>query len=243
MIAASPLESARFSIKAAKFHTDSSETAKLDVLEFLRQGYDFGSCRVSTGNVHLLQYLLKQGFFLTDTLVYYKKNVRKQEEVVPQLAVSCLGDEKLIANVVNLAKASFQDYPSHYSMDMRLNQERVAEVYPDWTARCCVDKNVASDVLAIVEDSVPTSFIVLKKHANFADVLLAAVHPANQGRGLLQNLLKSSIRWAIDAGLEEVHYSTQIQNIAAQKALIRQGFEMSHSFYTLHCWRDELRVQ
>ena len=234
MLIDSPLESQRFNIKAGKLKISTKNELKDDLIKAKEQGLNFLSCRIPTQDVFLFQALESQGFFLTDTLVYYKKSV--PDETLPQTWKSCLGNDTYIQQVISVADESFKNYPSHYSMDARLDQEAVQEVYRDWARRSCADKTVATDVLATFDKDNLVAFVSVKDQVSHGEVLLAAVHPGYQGQGILQKLLQSSLSWAQTQGHKDVFYSTQLQNIAAQKALVRQGWELSHSFYTLHCW-------
>lgn len=234
MLVDSPLESQRFNIKAGKIKVSSVKDIS-PVLSLAKdRGYQFLSCRIPTSEVLLFQELEKNGFFLTDTLLYYKRSTLRAEKHSDWK--SCLGNEDLTKQVCEVADKSFAGYPSHYAMDLRLNQSAASEVYKDWAHRSCLDRNMATDVLCKISESEVVSFVSLKSHKDYTDILLAAVHPNHQGKGLLQNLLAASVAWAANLGHSEVFYSTQIQNIAAQKALVRQGWEPSHSYYTLHCW-------
>lgn len=239
MLIDSPLESQRFNIKAGKIKISSGKDIAPVLALAKDRGYHFLSCRIPTAEVFLFQDLEKHGFFLTDTLLYYKRSTQGAEKQSDWK--SCLGNENLVKQVCEVADKSFAGYPSHYAMDLRLDQNAASEVYKDWAQRSCFDRNMATDVLCKIEENENqednvVAFVSLKSHKNFADVLLAAVHPNHQGKGLLQKLLTASVSWAANLGHPEVFYSTQIQNIAAQKALVRQGWELSHSYYTLHCW-------
>lgn len=235
MLIDSPLESQRFNIKAGKLKISTKNEIKADLIQAKEQGIEFLSCRVGTQDLFLFQALEAEGFFLTDTLVYYKKTV--PEEKLTQMWQSCLENDKHVRQIIEVAQEAFKGYPGHYAMDMRLDQNAAEEVYRDWARRSCVDKKVATDVLATFQaDGNLGAFVSVKDHMDHGEVLLAAVHPAYQGQGLLQKLLQASLAWAQSQGHKDMFYSTQLQNIAAQKALVRQGWELSHSFYTLHCW-------
>ncbi|MGZ3771516.1 MAG: GNAT family N-acetyltransferase [Bdellovibrio sp.] len=234
MLIDSPLESQRFNVKAGKIKVSSPKDVTPIVVDAKGQGYQFLSCRVPTTDVFLFQELEKNGFFLTDTLIYYKrstKDLKNESEWRSGIHEPNFADE-----ISSVAEKAFEGYPSHYAMDLKLNQQAVGEIYKDWAKRSCLDRSMATDVLAKFEENKIISFVSLKSHKDYADVMLAAVHPKHQGKGLLQELLSASVNWAAKMGHKEIFYSTQIQNIAAQKSLVRQKWEPSHSFYTLHCW-------
>nr|BFD59368.1 hypothetical protein CKG001_14750 [Bdellovibrio sp. CKG001] len=238
MIIDSPLETQRFNIKAGKIIIDHINEIERSLRTARAEGYDLLTCRVSTKDLFLLQALEREGFFLTDTLLYYRTDISSGDSAADDWA-SPIRDEKSIQQVREVVSLAFKGYPSHYSMDKNLNPERCEEIYEDWALRSCRDRTVATEVLGRFEDGKLVAFLSVKDHMSHGEVLLAAVHPLYQGQGLLQKLLSASVSWARQQGHHEIFYSTQIQNIAAQKALIRKGWEISHSFYTLHCWINQ----
>lgn len=235
MLFESPLESIRFEVKAGKLDVKDAHSLKEDLEQAKSEGYEFLSCRVPSNNLHLIQDLEVQGFFTADVLLYYKKKVNS--EIRPEETLrSCLDTQNHKDAVVNVATAAFHNYPSHYFMDRRLPQEKVAQIYPDWAARCCQDPGAADEILGYFVGESLAGFVALKTVQNHVDIRLAAVHPEYQGRGILKHLLQGAEGWAANQNKAEVFYSTQLDNIPPQKVLVRQGWEPSHSFHTLHFW-------
>lgn len=235
MLYESPLESSRFGIKAGRIDVQDSSKIKEILGEAQKGEFKFLSCRIPSGNIHLIQDLEKEGFFTADVLLYYKRKVNPLNESEETLE-SCLAHDKDKESVIELATKAFHNYPSHYFVDRHFSKDVVNQIYPDWAKRCCDDRSTADEVLGYFYDGVLAGFVALKKNALQADIRLAAVHPDYQGRGILKYLLQGAEKWASLQQLGEVSYSTQLENIPPQKVLVRQGWELSHSFHTLHFW-------
>lgn len=198
--------------------------------------YEFLSCRIRCDQLPLAQALEAQGFYLTDTLIYYKKEAPVPYEMPINEWRMVSEDPRLIPEIVEVAEKAFKNYPSHFRFDPRLDVEATDAVYPDWARKCCENREVANEVLAYVLDGVVAGTIALKIKGDEADVLLAAVHPDHQNKGILRRLLRAAGNWSNQRECARVIYSTQLLNMAPQKALIREGWEICRAYYTFHSW-------
>ena len=70
------------------------------------------------------------------------------------------------------------------------------------------------------------------------EIVLNAVHPAAQGKGVYTALVRAALLLAKDAGARRMIVSTQINNYAVQRVWTRLGFFHSSSLYTFHKWYD-----
>ncbi|WII71846.1 GNAT family N-acetyltransferase [Bdellovibrio sp. 22V] len=237
----SPLESERFGIRAGKLTVQSTK----DIPEALSKAKDlnlnFISARVETQNISLVQELEFAGFFLTDTLVYYRKKITEnsvfnlsKKDYVVRLATE--SDYEQISKVSSLA---FKGYIGHYHADPRLSKEKADEVYVDWVKRSCHEKFLADAIYVTEENGQITSFATMKKEGSTAEGVLFGVHPEHQGKGIYRELIVASMIWAQKNACDEIKYSTQINNVAVQKVWTREGCEIHNSYYTFHYWADK----
>ena len=67
---------------------------------------------------------------------------------------------------------------------------------------------------------------------------LYAVAPAFRRRGVYRDLVSASLLWGRNMGFTVMDYSTQLTNVAAQRAVTQLGFVPERSFYTFHLWLD-----
>ena len=238
-ITLSQLDSDRFGIRVARSHITSENLA--DVLEACRdENVSLLIARCATSDLRTVQVAEEHGFFLTDTLLYYRCDLHKLP--MPALKKEChvrpllAGDAEQVQRV---AAQAFQGYMGHYHADPRLDRRKCDEAYRSWAERSCVPGSTADKVLVAEYSGQVAGFGTLRKNSP-AEVegLLFGVAPEYQGRGICGALMISSLQWSLSQGSERMIISTQVTNVSMQKVWCRVGFEPSHSFYTFHRWFD-----
>ncbi|SEO21197.1 Ribosomal protein S18 acetylase RimI [Duganella sp. CF517] len=196
--------------------------------------------RCPTTELALAQRLEQAGCFLTDTLVYYRKQaVDAGAAPLPDGYSTRLATPADADAVERLAGATFAGYLGHYHTDARLRAADADLVYSSWAASSCRSPAVADAVVLIEHAGGIVAFATLKTLADdrFEGVLFG-VHPAHQGKRLYQALMRLAQQWGGARALATMVVSTQVTNVAVQKVWCRQGFEPSDSFYTFHKWFD-----
>ena len=110
--------------------------------------------------------------------------------------------------------------------------------YADWAWRSCTEPGVAAGVLLAEWDGTIAAFATMDLHQadRTGEGVLFAVAPPFQGLGIYTALIREAMQWCIRHGCTHMEVSTQITNLAVQKAWVRLGFEPSASWYTLHKW-------
>lgn len=196
--------------------------------------------RCSVAQLELLQNLLRAGFELMDTLVYYVHDLARipqritREDVHVRSIVP--GEEN---QVKALAADIFRGYQGHYQADKKLNPFQCEQIYQSWAYRACMFRDVADEVLVADVDGCLQGFITLKMNSSTeAEGGLFGVSTPVRGSGIAPALMCRALDWCRAKDLEKMVISTQIHNIASQKVWVRVGFEPSHAFYTLHKWYD-----
>jgi ribosomal protein S18 acetylase RimI-like enzyme len=134
--------------------------------------------------------------------------------------------------VGSVAREAFENYPNHYLANQRLEPSAVTQGYGEWAERC-VDDPFTMVLVAIVDDSIG-GFIATKVDNQSAEVVLNAVHPRFEGRGIYQNLLQHTCRLVLEAGGHSISISTQISNQRVINIWIRSGFVLQETFNTFH---------
>jgi len=178
------------------------------------------------------------GFFLTDTLVYF----RKKHVNYPAFNLSSGYSWRLAtpadADAVEyLAKQTFVGYSGHYHADQKLDIKDCDLVYSSWATNSCKDKSLADAVILIFKEAELAAFATLKKVEEYmCEGVLFGVGPKHQGKGLYDALMNLAQQWAIEAHYSQMIVSTQITNLAVQKVWCRHGFEPFKSYYTFHKW-------
>jgi GNAT superfamily N-acetyltransferase len=240
MIYLSELDRQRFGHRTAKVDFDAGEDVAATLRECTEQQVQLLIARCSTERLDKVQEMERHGFFLTDTLVYWRKDrINAHSEALPGgFAVRSAVPEDA-PELERIAARVFHHYPGHYHADPRLDKARCDEVYSSWAANACRDRDLSSEMILITSHRTGeiAGFAALKRcNDHEFDGTLYGVAPAFQGQGLFRQLLQRSQQWGLDHGFTRMLYSTQITNVIAQKSLARQGFEPLRSLYTLHKW-------
>ncbi len=239
-VALSAIDEERFGIRAARATGVTQDTLPV-LLDFCRTNeVRFLIARCTASELAAAQAMETHGFFLTDTLVYYARNLVKSPipadtGEVPVRAIRP-GEEE---QVKSIAAASFQGYFGHYHADPRLDRAKCDETYTSWAVRSCVSQDVADEVLVADDNDTLLGFATLRLNSpEEGEGVLFGVAPAAQGRGIYRSFMVRSMQWFLAQGCTRQVVSTQITNIAVQKVWTRVGFELSHAYYTFHKWFD-----
>jgi len=236
----SPLDTQRFGVRTARARVTTVEEVP-EVLDFCaREGVQFLIARCRADDLRIAHQLEQAGGRLMDTLVYYRRDLRKApvpEEKPPVLIRPARPeDEEAIRHV---ATEAFRGYRGHYHADPRLDPAKADEAYVDWAVRSCRGELADEVLVAVGDNGMLLSFATLRLNSQEeGEGVLFAVHPEAQGRGIYRALILEGMRWCMQQKVASMVVSTQITNIAVQKVWVRAGFEPSHAYYTFHVWFD-----
>lgn len=234
----SKIDQFRFGVVTAKLNIEAGgEIAELFASASKNQ-VELMIIRVLADNLTVVQELENEGAFLTDTLVYYKKNEMQQcSENLPQGYVSRVATPTDASRLEVVALATFAGYFGHYHSDSHLNKRDCDLVYSSWAAASCTSKNVADAVLLIEKNDVIAAFATIKTTSDGEiEGVLFGVAPEHRGKGLHSSLMTISQNWGVKNKYKSMITSTQLINTAVQKNWCRLGFEPVKSYYTFHKW-------
>lgn len=233
------LESSRFGRTIAHVSDFGSDLGEIDVLA--RQSrIELIFARVEVSNVSLVQHLEAIGFRLMDTLVWYSVEVEKAV-VVPQTSELQVRTSRVedIESIGRIAASAFRNYSGHYHSDQRLDRLAADAAYVDWAERTVTEAHPVNPVLVSCFESQPVGFLSMRGVGSAtAEIVLNAVMPAFQGRGVYSQLVSHAIGLAAMRGSLRVAVSTQIDNYGVQRVWSRHGLVHEKSLYTLHKWID-----
>ncbi len=242
MIALSAIDEGRFGVRTAKV-TGLTEACLPEALRFCeRESVRFLIARCPAADLPLVHRLERNGFQLMDTLVYYRHKNLGDTPVVADpdgIAVRPVepGEETLVRSI---AQQSFQGYTGHYHADPRLNPKDCDEAYRDWAVRSCeLREEGRSEVLVAASSEGLLGFATLRMDApDEGEGVLFCVAPAAQGQGIYRLFMIRGMEWSRAHGARTMIVSTQVTNLAVQKAWVRLGFEPCGFSYTFHRWFD-----
>jgi GNAT superfamily N-acetyltransferase len=235
----SAIDEERFGIRSARAVGVTAENLST-VLEFCkREGVKFLIARCPVADLRAAQAMEGEGFFLTDTLVYFSRDLNNVPEENDRGVLVRPMKENEVDQVKTVAAEAFGGYYGHYHADSRLPKEKSDEAYVSWAVRSCSSPGVADVVLVAEIDDVIMGLATLRlNHEGSGEGILFCVSPQAQRKGIYRAFIVSGMRACAGAGATRMLVSTQIQNTAVQKVWAREGFEPSHAYHTFHKWFD-----
>jgi len=234
----SEIDRQRFGVNIAKLNV--SQTGELGDIDAWCQAQHVAMLiiRCPSERTDIVQQLEREGAQLMDTLVYYRKpGVVRVHANVPcgyEIRSATVNDA---TDLEQLAVRAFSGASGHYHADSRLAKADCDMVYGSWAANSCASKDVADEVILATFGGAIAGFLTLKcRPDDTVEIVLNAVDPRHQGRGLYQALVSLAQNWTAEQGRSNLIVSTQLTNLGPQKVWCRQSFEPFSSFYTLHKW-------
>ena len=235
------LETARFGIVAARVRDAGATPEEIGAAARV-MGVQMATARVDVGHLPRVHALEAAGYRLMDTLVYYGRSL----DALPSRVTLPAGTELRLASpddvaaVGMVARAAFADYTGHYHADPRLGNDAADAAYVEWAETSTARASAETPVLLVEGGEHVAGFLTLRRNdAEEVEIVLNAVHPQSQGRGLYAALVTEALRLAGDMGAARVTVSTQINNYAVQRVWAGLGFTHNRSLYTFHKWFDD----
>jgi ribosomal protein S18 acetylase RimI-like enzyme len=171
-----------------------------------------------------------------DTLVYWSAPTAVVRANVPIPAWMSLASTPVgRGDVEAMVRATFADYPTHYSASALFDARRVLSGYVDWAGRLASDS--PENCVTVLGDhdelmALATTQVVDDSHS--LEVLLAGTAPAHRGQGVYRRLCAGVAARAAQLGCRDVVISTQASNIAVQRAWTSLGLRPFAAFTTVH---------
>ncbi|XOV86711.1 MAG: hypothetical protein ACFHX7_17285 [Pseudomonadota bacterium] len=166
---------------------------------------------------------------LADTLIEYECPLEKLNpaplrnatfDFVPIRDVPTPEREALVSKI-------FVDYTNHYMSNPLLHPDDVLAGYQEW--------GMSFDMGWVLYDRKrPVAFANCSvKHGAFDGTLFGVIEEY-AGRGIYGDLVSYTQARAIEMGHDMMTISTQVQNLAVQKAWVRRGFSIARAVNTFH---------
>jgi ribosomal protein S18 acetylase RimI-like enzyme len=229
------LEVSRFGITAARL---TDPVASLDQVNEAarRHRVQMITARVDSSDLRRVQALEEDGYRLMDTLVYYERGLADLREPTPSPAGELIrrATPQDAAAVADVAHEAFKGYYGHYHADPRLSPEAADAAYTEWAELSIARTGEGTPALVVEHSGRLVAFLTTR--LDVSEIVLNAVRPEAQGGGIYGRLIDRSLLILRDAGCGRAVVSTQINNIAVQRAWCNRGFRLARSLYTLHKW-------
>lgn len=233
----SPLEEARFGYRTARAKGVTSKNLPL-ILNFCRNNrIQFLIARCHVNDIQAAQAMEKEGFFLTDTLVYYRRNLLQPIPLPMSASEIRPLQNGEVADVSRVAGEAFRNYFDHYHADPYLNKGKCDEVYISWAVNSSRNQDDDHELLVAVNGGIICAFSAMRLNSPLeAEGVLCGVAPQARRQKIYTDLIIESMNWSLGKQRSEMIISTQINNIVVQKVWILLGFEIHKAYYTFHRW-------
>jgi len=239
-ISNSQIESDRFGMTVARLNVSTRHDASdQQVVEICQNSEsDLLILRYPTSRVRLAQKLAeikRLVVYQADTLVYFAKDIASSNTKVEpshdwQFRAAQSSDN---ADLVQLSKIIFEEYPSHYRANELLSSDAIRDGYAQW-AQVGLQDSKKLTVLVESRGAKVVGFALISFDEDTAEIELNGIHPDAQGRGAYGSLLSWLNNQLATCGVKKLYISTQIQNERVIRAWIRSGFNLEFSLNTFH---------
>lgn len=242
----SEIESRRFGLRVFRGqyeHFDISDVAKV----VKDGGFDLVIVRYPTSTIYEHYKLLQLPHCKTihaDSLVYYSAPLQK-------IDIKPLRNElefdvvtpKSAKHLDSMVKTVFSDYQNHYYSNPCLNRSDIIEGYLEWAMSYA--ENAEIGVTWLIKDKTSgreVAFLACSYDLgeSVSELKLGGVMPDSEGRGIYSDFVRHAQLYFKKMGVERLLTSTQLQNIAVQRAWQTHGFRFDKSYETYHIVNEEL---
>ena len=196
--------------------------------------------RLPAGLVAPIHELIGSGFvpIHADTLVYHARQLDKPivDKCPDSTLTAGLANLTDRARIVEIARAAFRSYRSHYHANPLLDSDAITEGYAEWAASFLNSQSPDHETWVVRTDSEVIGFATcaISGKDKSAEIILNAIDPTHAGRGVYGYLLSQMLLSYKTRGLTSVRISTQVWNYAVQRAWARAGFVITHAYDTYH---------
>jgi 3-hydroxybutyryl-CoA dehydratase len=231
----SRVESDRFQLSVHRFKYDEVDR---DALREIRAAKpDIAIVRIPSEKVDQVARLELYGVapLVTDTLVYYGRDLSESDlgEIRNRDLEFRLGSDKDRDRLSHLIGEIFAGYRNHYAGNPILPGSEILDGFVEWgLSYLQEDEDYICWVL--YDGERPVAFANCKRYDDCLEGVLFGVSSEYSGRGIYGDLMTFTQRDAIRRDCTRMIVSTQIQNLAVQKAWVRRGFRLYESWNTVH---------
>lgn len=230
----SEVESKRFGLRVLRESVDHIDAAGL-AASLDREQADVLFLRLPSANQAELSRLERTGipYLVADTLVYYHCDLADPPSDLRNPGLSLRqatpADREELATMV---ETIFPDYTNHYSANPLLSGDDILAGYVEW-AESYIEAP-GRKVFFAMRDATCVGFATCSYDGDECEGVLYGVMPEAAGQGVYTDIIRLTKANFRDDGFKRMRVSTQIQNVAVQKAWTREGFTIGTSYATVH---------
>lgn len=237
----SEVDTARFGFRMARGRLEADEDVSDRLIrEIHEHRYDIEILRVPAGALQTLRGATQRGMMPihADTLVYYEASLsgsisRPHDNAGIRYELATAKD---VQGVARVAAEGFAQYRNHYHANTLLEPNAILEGYVQWATSNLVRQGEGQVTYVARSGEQTLGFIAcrLSRETNVCEVILNAVAPACQGRGIYTQGLAHVMSVVSAAGYRRLMISTQVWNYRVQQVWARLGMSLYQAYDTYH---------
>lgn len=218
-----PWDSERLGMRVATLMpilAPGSEALALALTRARAHGYDYLFSRVDAMDDVAARALIAAGFRPLDAMVTFAADVNQGEPY--ELART--DEEDAIAAI---ARPSFMH--DRFHDDPAIPRERADDVYEAWARNAC--RSTAADAVVVERSAAGIDGFVTVSEVDTGEmglrlgrVGLVVTNGPMRGRGVASRVMRGTLTWAAERGLDLLEVGTQIANVPAMRLYISLGF-------------------
>lgn len=232
---AAPLDSRRFGINVMRGTIDAG-VIPVDVIDELdRSAADLLILRVPAGATALPTRLQLEGHIVihADTLVYYAMDLNPESAPPSEPKVERATEAHRDA-IAAIAENGFSDYRAHYAANPLLPKELVLTGYVEWALSRLRGDTEHTATWVVSDEGTVAGFATCDVQDDSVEIILNAVHPDFERRGLYGMLLRQIQHHYAHRSVKQLLISTQIWNFTVQRQWARNGLRLCKAYDTYH---------
>lgn len=229
------LDSRRFGISVQR-GTIEPGAHSIDILdEIANSAADLIILRVPAGSTEIPIRLQLKGNVLihADTLVYYAMELSPNAAPPAEPKVERATEMHRDA-IAAIAERSFANYRAHYAANPLLPKDLVLSGYVEWAMSRLYSDGNDTATWVVMDEEIVAGFATCDVQDESVEIVLNAVHPDFERRGLYGMLLRQIQHHYSHQLLKQLLISTQIWNFTVQRQWARNGLRLQKAYDTYH---------
>lgn len=225
-----------FSMNIGKIETNSLNENSKEVFEHMCE-FEIDLAYYSSSSP-IPSNLRSSGYkiLLVERKITLIKRLDKESRIHPKISLY----KKNKANKALQELALISGLKTRFFTDPHFSESVYRKLFLQW-----IDKSVkgemATHVLVYKENNKIVGFITIRADKKIPHIVLMAVEPAFEGKGISFALLRAAERVLIEEGFKQFSGATTINNKKALAVYNRHGPDDIYEEFIYHLWRNEIK--